>query len=380
MHGDFQHLANNALELWLIGRPLERMIGSRAMALLLLLGIVAGALVAILTGADVPIVGASGAGFAVAGAGVVAAIRGWAALRWGTRLRLLALVWILLAQAPLLLLGEVDIELPLGIAVFTLHLEPSPSILVVHLVHGVAFVVGLVVALALLAPGPWLGRARRPRALAATAAVLLTAALALAFFLRARPTWSPADVTRCQDSAVGCEQLVALFREACDDGSAVGCHNVAYMLDEGGQMRIPMAAIPFYRRGCDGGYVASCLNLTILLRSDRVPADPPLARRAAGAACKGGLLLACHHLGVDQAEGQGGPRDEAAARVTLRSACEGGLPMACNDLGALLWNGRGGAEDRDQARVLIERACATGQAPHACENAQKTRAPADPPR
>jgi TPR repeat protein len=86
-----------------------------------------------------------------------------------------------------------------------------------------------------------------------------------------------------------------LLEQACKEGSAVGCHNLALMFDKG-----------------DGG-----------------PRDQTRARMFYARACRHGIGMSCFNAGIMYEKGEGGAQDTVRARTFYREACAKRFAKGC---------------------------------------------------
>ena len=172
-------------------------------------------------------------------------------------------------------------------------------------------------------------------------------------------------VEACIIPGVDYESDEALYQEACDRGSLMGCYNLAVLYDSDDRLlQDPARAVPLYKKACDGGIFAACNNLGVL----HANGDGGLAKDTARAvvlyqqACDGGNAIACTNLGVYHYDGEGGSAKEAPRAAALhQKSCDGGSAMGCYNLGVLYANGADGvAKDVARAVALYQQACDGG--------------------
>lgn len=159
-----------------------------------------------------------------------------------------------------------------------------------------------------------------------------------------------------------------LYRAACDDGSANGCVNLAFLLEQGrGAARDVDGAAVLYGRACDAGELRGCGRLGWLVSTGAVvdealPGAEPLLERA----CEGDYPRACVWAAERDLEGRDdGERKPERAVRRLRRACERDVPEACVLLGRLYEVGDGVREDLGEAAGFYRRAC-EGEEPRGC--------------
>lgn len=131
---------------------------------------------------------------------------------------------------------------------------------------------------------------------------------------------------------VNSTRAVDLFKESCDNGFLIACHNLALLFtsdqdsdQDGDENRSDVVRL--YQRACDGGFIRSCLNLGDLYdRGHVVDKDASRARELFQISCDGGDELGCVSLGLVLLN----DFDEFAAGIEyLRRACDGGAPRGC---------------------------------------------------
>ena len=154
-------------------------------------------------------------------------------------------------------------------------------------------------------------------------------------------------------------EIRALFRRACDLGSAWGCRNLAVRDDS----LASGAALSLLERACAGDAPGACTDLGVMFREGKqVPRDPAEAARKFERACDAGDARGCHWLGLLTRSGSGVARDPARAAGLLARACDKGTQAACADLAGMLEGGEGVAANLAHARELRERACLAHEA------------------
>jgi len=149
-----------------------------------------------------------------------------------------------------------------------------------------------------------------------------------------------------------------LYREACDDGSAHGCVNLGFLLEQGrGVSRDVGAAAGLYRTACDAGQMRGCGRLGWLVSTGAVVDEARAAAELLDRACEGDYPRACVWAAERDLDGRDGERQPERAVRRLRRACEQDEPEACVTLGRLFELGDGVREDLGEAAALYRRAC-----------------------
>lgn len=157
-------------------------------------------------------------------------------------------------------------------------------------------------------------------------------------------------------------QAAALYRKACDGGSAFGCRNLAlkYSVGNGVSQSYSQAAT-LYRKACKEGDAGSCSNLGLLYANGTgVSQDYAEAVTLDREACDAGDRVGCSNLGLMYSEGTGVSRDYTQAVALYRKACDAGLTASCSNLGLMYANGTGVTRDYNEAVTLYRRGCDGG--------------------
>jgi hypothetical protein len=138
---------------------------------------------------------------------------------------------------------------------------------------------------------------------------------------------------------------------------------VALLYGTGVRRRSP-DALALFTEACREGSAKGCA-LAALVHAGHND-DPKAERAAAGdfeAACALGDASGCVNHALMELEGLGTYRDEASAAKALDEACEQGVPIACAHLSVLAGAGLGVPKDAARATSLLARACAKGFRP-----------------
>jgi TPR repeat protein len=163
-------------------------------------------------------------------------------------------------------------------------------------------------------------------------------------------------------STPGSAQAAALYRKACDGGSALGCRNLALMYSAGNGVSQSYAqALTLYRKACTGGDAGSCSNLGLMYANGTgVSQDYTQAVTLYRKGCDAGDRTGCNNLGLMFAKGTGVPQDYAQAMALYRQACDAGVTASCSNLGLMYAEGTGVPRDYTQAVTLYRKACDAG--------------------
>lgn len=129
---------------------------------------------------------------------------------------------------------------------------------------------------------------------------------------------------------------LALFSEACREGSAKGCASAALIQASHNQdPKAERAAAGDFDAACALGEPSGCVNHALMeLEGLGTYRDEETAAKALDAACTQGIAIACAHAASLAGKGLGLPKDPARAKSLLQRACKGGLRAACPASGA----------------------------------------------
>jgi TPR repeat protein len=157
-------------------------------------------------------------------------------------------------------------------------------------------------------------------------------------------------------------RAVALARDACDGGSAMGCAALARALAEGeGVEKDQAAAIPLYRRACNEGVSFACVNGAVqLLNLPDGQHDYPAAAELSLKACDAGEHLGCANFGHQLYDLE--ERDFSYAMTFFLSTCDAGLAAGCRRAARGYLEGKLPIVDRDAGLRLALHACEAGDA------------------
>ncbi len=124
---------------------------------------------------------------------------------------------------------------------------------------------------------------------------------------------------------------LALFTEACREGSGKGCV-LAALINAGhnDDPRAERAAAGDFDTACALGEVSGCVHHALMeLEGLGTYRDEESAASALGAACDQGEAIACAHASALVDKGLGVAKDSAKAAALLEKACKGGFRPAC---------------------------------------------------
>jgi hypothetical protein len=124
---------------------------------------------------------------------------------------------------------------------------------------------------------------------------------------------------------------LALFAEACREGSGKGCA-LSALINAGhnDDPRAERAAAGDFDAACAQGEASGCVQHALLeLEGLGTYRDEEAAAAALDAACTQGAAIACAHLATLSGKGLGVAKDAARAAKLLEKACKGGFKPAC---------------------------------------------------
>ncbi|MEM7528722.1 MAG: tetratricopeptide repeat protein [Pseudomonadota bacterium] len=156
-----------------------------------------------------------------------------------------------------------------------------------------------------------------------------------------------------------------LYRHACEEGAAEGCHRYAQSFVGIGEESEPAVALEWSRRGCDLGHAWSCNEVGYQLSNGfALPQDFDAAEAAYRRACALGLDYSCKQL-------WGSHMWDANPETALERkliACLHGDDWGCRDLAETYEDGAGWLSAKKQVAAELKRMayCADGNA-EACE-------------
>jgi len=156
-------------------------------------------------------------------------------------------------------------------------------------------------------------------------------------------------------SAAATDEQRKQFKEDCEKGSAISCHNMGLMYNYGdGVAKDELKALEFYTKACDKSYSSSCSNAAVLYEeSEVVKHDMKKAFKLYSKACGGGDAFACHNTAVYYTK-----KGMDQVSISLYDkACNGGYAESCIYLGRLYRDSRKVAPDYEKAKEKFDLAC-----------------------
>jgi TPR repeat protein len=156
---------------------------------------------------------------------------------------------------------------------------------------------------------------------------------------------------------------VALFRLACDRGSASGCYRLGRSyLSGNGVEKSTQTAAALFRTSCDARELNACVALGRLLKAgDGVAKDVPGAVSLFKRACDAEQAWGCANLADCYHNGEGVSKDERLASQLYEHSCNHGHPSACTMV-AIEHDVGGPFPDPKVAEVAFGKACDGGVA------------------
>lgn len=159
-----------------------------------------------------------------------------------------------------------------------------------------------------------------------------------------------------------------LYSEGCEARDAAACTGMGILSEELGTSQGDKTAAGFFRRACDEGDALGCGNLGFMLRSGRgVAADPAAARKHYRTACDAQKWEHCVNLGILLVNAEGGPQAIPEAVNLLESGCNNGKAAGC----ATLADMHDQNKRPEKAKELRGLACKLGDA-ESCAALKKT--------
>jgi uncharacterized protein len=158
-------------------------------------------------------------------------------------------------------------------------------------------------------------------------------------------------------------EAIGLYRKAADKGStsAMVELGVLYGTGSNGVAKDPAQAHELFERAANAGNPRGVINLVALADNGGPPVDPVKARALLGRAVETtNSAEAEFQLGLMEANGIGGPKDDVAARALFEKAAAQNHPGALEWMGLFAQSGRGGPADKAAAKSYYERAVALG--------------------
>ena len=153
-------------------------------------------------------------------------------------------------------------------------------------------------------------------------------------------------------------EAIAAYRKAADKGSTAAMVELGVLVGTGsGVAKDPAQARKLFERAAEAGNPRGVTNLAAL--SGGTPSDPARARALLAKAAETNPE-AQYQLGLMNADGVGGAKDDVAARALFERAAAQGHPAALERMGAFAQEGRGGPQDKAAAKAYYEKSAALG--------------------
>ena len=154
-------------------------------------------------------------------------------------------------------------------------------------------------------------------------------------------------------------EAIAAYRKAADKGSSSAMVELGVALATGqGVARDEAQARALFERAAEAGNPRGVLNLMALAGSGG--GDAARTRALLARAAETNSAEAQFQLGMMNAEGIGGPKDDVAARSWFAKAAAQDHAGALERMGAFAQSGRGGPQDTSAAKAYYEKAAALG--------------------
>jgi TPR repeat protein len=158
------------------------------------------------------------------------------------------------------------------------------------------------------------------------------------------------------------DEAVKIYRQASAKGSTAAMVELGVMYGTGaGVAQNKAEARALFERAAKGGNPRANVDLAAL-DGGVASSNPAEARTLYEKAAQGNSAEAEFQLGLLQAQGLGGVKDDAAARVNFEKAAAQGHVEAAVWAGAFWEIGRGGPKDDAKAKAWYEKAAAVGNA------------------
>jgi len=158
------------------------------------------------------------------------------------------------------------------------------------------------------------------------------------------------------------DEAVKIYRQAIAKGSTAAMVELGVMLGTGaGVAQDKAQARTLFERAAKAGNARANANLASL-DGGLASSNPAEARALYEKAAEGNSAEAQFQLGLLQAQGTGGAKDDASARVNFEKAAAQGHIDAAVWAGAFWEIGRGGPKDDAKAKAYYEKAAAAGNA------------------
>jgi TPR repeat protein len=154
-------------------------------------------------------------------------------------------------------------------------------------------------------------------------------------------------------------EAITAYRKAADKGSSSAMVELGVALATGqGVARDEAQARALFERAAEAGNPRGALNLMALAGSGA--GDAAKTRALLARAAETNSAEAQFQLGMMNAEGIGGPKDDVAARSWFAKAAAQDHAGALERMGAFAQSGRGGPQDTSAAKAYYEKAAALG--------------------
>jgi uncharacterized protein len=156
-------------------------------------------------------------------------------------------------------------------------------------------------------------------------------------------------------------EAVSAWRKAAEKGSTSAMVELGVVLGTGsGIAKDQSEARKLFERAAQAGNPRGVTNLAALSADAGTPSDPGKARALLAKAAEANSAEAQYQLGLMNADGVGGAKDDVAARALFEKAAAQNHPGAMERMGAFAESGRGGPQDSAAAKAYYEKAAALG--------------------
>lgn len=156
-------------------------------------------------------------------------------------------------------------------------------------------------------------------------------------------------------------EAVSAWRKAAEKGSTSAMVELGVLLGTGsGVAKDQAEARKLFERAAQAGNPRGVTNLAALSADAGTPSDPGKARALLAKAADANSAEAQYQLGLMNADGVGGAKDDVAARALFEKAAAQNHPGAMERMGVFAESGRGGAQDSAAAKAYYEKAAALG--------------------
>lgn len=156
-------------------------------------------------------------------------------------------------------------------------------------------------------------------------------------------------------------EAVSAWRKAAEKGSTSAMVELGVVLGTGsGIAKDQSEARKLFERAAQAGNPRGVTNLAALSADAGTPSDPGKARALLAKSAEANSAEAQYQLGLMNADGVGGAKDDVAARALFEKAAAQNHPGAMERMGAFAEGGRGGPQDSAAAKAYYEKAAALG--------------------